>query len=178
MGCLVSKKVYKYPKEGLHLYSKEGRMLYTLIYIDNGEYLLMDSISHDVVKLCRIDGTVESQLLVHSRSSIGGKGFCSLFTGEACEKGMCMGNDHIIIDGWVKPGWWISACWFFMFDETHKRLMDNNFLVSAHYLRIELSKMTLTRRHKKMGIEYLVSIGTYDKDGELTVFSEVMYGLR
>ena len=40
--------------------------------------------------------TAESQLLVHpkgarvmdSRSSIGGKGFCSLFTGFACEKGM------------------------------------------------------------------------------------------
>ena len=42
------------------------------------------------------NATAESQLLVHpkgarvmdSRSSIGGKGFCSLFTGEACEKGM------------------------------------------------------------------------------------------
>jgi len=170
MGCWISKKVYKFPKEGLHLYSKEGRMLYTLIYSDDCEYLLMNSVSHDVVKLCRIDN-------------------------------MCMGNDHIVIDGWVSPGWWISACWFFMFDETHKRLMGNNFLVSAHYLRIELSKMTLTRRHKKMGIEYLVSIGTFcngestnctgttntpDKgvcgtfctDGDLTVFSEVMYGLK
>jgi hypothetical protein len=34
-----------------------------------------------------VNGTTESQL-INSRSSVGGKGFCSLFTGEACEKGM------------------------------------------------------------------------------------------
>lgn len=147
MGCCVSKKAYKFPKNGLYLYNRGGRMLYTLIYTNNGEYLLMNNISHDVVKLCQIDN-------------------------------MCMGNNHIVIDGWVSPGWWISACWFFMFDETHKRLADNNFLVNAHYLRLELSKMTITRMHRKMGIEYLVSIGTYDKDGEFTVVTEVMYGLR
>ena len=146
MGCCVSKKVAKFPKAGLHLYSKEGRLLYTLIYANNKEYLLMNSISHDVVTLSRIDD-------------------------------MSMENEHIVIDGWVDPGWWISACWFFMFDETHKRLVNNNFLVSAHYLRVELSTMSLMRRHRKMGIKYLVSIGTYDRDGEFTVFTEVMYGM-
>jgi hypothetical protein len=189
----IHNQIYRYIS---NLHEKTNAHGFTFIGIGGEPYVyanVLQPIYHkytfvtdsvDVYESCKYNtrdtqftGTVESQLLVH-RNSVGGKGFCSLFTGEACEKGMCMGNDHIIIDGWVKPGWWISACWFFMFDETHKRLMDNNFLVSAHYLRIELSKMTLTRRHKKMGIEYLVSIGTYDKDGELTVFSEVMYGLR
>jgi len=146
MGCCVSKKVAKFPKDGLHLYSKEGRLLYTLIYANNDEYLLMNSISHDIVKLRCIDK-------------------------------ICMGHEHIVIDGWVNPGWWISACWFFMFDETHKRLMNNNFLVRAHYLRIELSTMSLTHRHRKMGIKYLISIGTYDKDDTFTIFTEVMYGM-
>jgi hypothetical protein len=41
---------YKFPKDGLHLYSREGRMLYTLIYSAECEYLLMNSISHDVIK--------------------------------------------------------------------------------------------------------------------------------
>ena len=90
---------------------------------------------------------------------------------------MSMGNEHIVIDGWVNPGWWISACWFFMFDETHKRLVNNNFLVSAHYLRIELSTMSISKRHKKMSIKYLVSIGTYDRDGEFIIFTEALYGL-
>ena len=146
MGCCVSKNVAKFPKAGLHLYSKEGRLLYTLIYANNKEYLLMNSISHDVVTLSRIDD-------------------------------MSMENEHIVIDGWVDPGWWISACWFFMFDETHKRLVNNNFLVSAHYLRVELSTMSLMRRHRKMGIKYLVSIGTYDRDGEFIIFTEALYGL-
>ena len=86
-------------------------------------------------------------------------------------------TEHIVIDGWVNPGWWISACWFFMFDEANKQLVNNNFLVSAHYLRLELSAMSLTRQHRKLGIKYLVSIGTYDKDNEFTIFTEVMYGM-
>jgi hypothetical protein len=146
MGCCVSKKGAKFPKDGLHLYSKEGRLLYTLIYANNEEYLLMNSISHDIVKLRCIDN-------------------------------ICMGHEYIVIDGWVNPGWWISACWFFMFDETHKRLMNNNFIVHAHYLRFELSAMSLTHRHRKMGIKYLISIGTYDKDNVFTTFTEVMYGM-
>ena len=147
MGCCVSNQIVKFPKNGMHLYSREGRMLYTLIYSDACEYLLMNSVSHDVVRLSRVDN-------------------------------ISMDYDHIVLDGWVNPGWWISACWFFMFDETHKRLVGNNYLVQQHYLRVELSNMSLTSQHKKMGIAYLVSIGTHDNTGELTVFSEVMYGMR
>lgn len=145
MGCCFSKQVTDvFPKNGMHLYSREGHMLYILIYSDVCEYLLMNTVSHDVVRLTRIDN-------------------------------MSMGNEHIVLDGWVNPGWWISACWFFMFDETYKRLDSNNYLVDQQYLRLELSKMSLTLQHKHMGINYLVSIGTYDNASALTVFSEVMY---
>lgn len=145
MGSCVSKMEKKFPVDGLHLFSKDGRMLYTLIYSDESEYLLMNSITHDVVKLSRMDN-------------------------------LSMGNDHIVLDGWVEPGWWISACWFFLFDETQKRLVNNNFLGSVNYLRLEVSKLSLTHRHHKMGIDYLINIGTYDCDGEFTFFTEVMYG--
>lgn len=144
MGCCVSKIAYKFPQEGINLYSREGRMLYTLFYLNETEYTLMNSVTHDVVTLKQVDN---------------------------------LSNDyeHIVIDGWVKPGWWISACWYFMFDETHKRLVNNNYFIRSHYLRIELSRMSLTKTHKTMGIKYLVNIGTYDCSGEFTVFTEIMY---
>ena len=194
MGCCVSKKVAKFPKAGLHLYSKEGMLLYTLSYANNKEYLLINSISHDVVTLSRIDDMrMENEHTVCTglQAQCNATGvthnshppaFCSLFTrGLSPERkrevGLEFSVSGIVIDGWVDPGWWISACWFFMFDETHKRLLNNNFLVSAHYLWVELSTMSISKRHKNMGIKYLVSIGTYDRDGEFTVFTEVMYGM-
>lgn len=147
MGCCFSKTEHRFPNDIMHLYSREGCMLYTLLYSNENEYLLMNSMSHDVIKLSRIND-------------------------------LCMGNDHIVIDGWVNPGWWISACWYFMFDNTHKCIMNNNFLINKHYLRVELSKMSLTAQHKKLGIEYLISIGTYNKDGDLIMIYKAMYGLR
>jgi hypothetical protein len=99
----IHNQIYRYIS---NLHEKTNAHGFTFIGIGGEPYVyanVLQPIYHkytfvtdsvDVYESCKYNtrdtqftGTVESQLLVH-RNSVGGKGFCSLFTGEACEKGM------------------------------------------------------------------------------------------
>jgi hypothetical protein len=146
MGCCVSCFDEGFPREGLHLYNRDGQLLYTLIYSYTDWYLLLNSGNHDVVKLR----------------------FVKPFT---------FNNNHIVIDCWVTPKWWNDLASLNIFNEMERNDISNNFIVRGHYFRLELSNLSLTKMHKKLGIKYLVNIGTYNRYGEIVVFDEVMYGM-
>lgn len=146
MGICVSCHNEGFPREGLHLYNRDGEMLYTLIYSYSDWYLLLNSGNHDVVKL----------------KSVGP---------------LTYDDNHIVIDCWVTPTWWNNFCSINIFTPTQRCDISNNFFVRGHYLRLELSNLSLDKMHKKLGIKYAINVGTYNKYGDLIVFDEVMYGM-
>lgn len=150
MGCRVSKSVYPHHKKGVR---KQCLQLY----------------SRDGRKLYTLIYTLNDEYLLVS---------CNTHNVVKLERmsGISTNNKYIVIDGLADPGWWLSATWKLMFDEINTNI-NNDFLINTHYLRLELSKLSLTKKHKKLGIKYLISIGTYDNSGVFTIFNEVMYGL-
>jgi hypothetical protein len=146
MGICVSCHSGGFPREGLHLYNRDGEMLYTLIYSYDDWYLLLNSGNHDVVKLKFVEP-------------------------------LTFNENHIVIDCWVTPKWWNDFCNINVFTPSQRCDISKNFFVRGHYLRLELSNLSLDRIHKKLGIKYSINVGTYNKYGELVIFDEVMYGM-